>query len=422
LLANLGGSVVPESWRGALPITYHFGPGPAVARLKLDFDWTVKPVYNVIATIPGSEYPDQWVLYGNHHDAWVNGASDPVSGAAALLEAGRTLAELVKSGWKPKRTIKLAFWDAEEFGLVGSTEWAEKHRAELDRKLVAYLNSDSTGKGLLGGSGSHALERFVNEVARDVSDPVSGKSLLEARRARQGGEASLRLGPLGAGSDYVAFIDHLGVSSLNLGFSGEGGGGVYHSIYDSFYWYTKFSDGDFVYGRALAQVMALSLIRLADASVLPFEFATLEQTVRGYAEELRKQAETASAELDLGGVFAELGRLEANAHNYEEALAAAGGRIGSAPKQRMAQLNETLYRTERALLSSQGLPNREWYRHQLYAPGLYTGYGAKTLPGIREAVEARRWEEANQQALVVAKVLAAFNERVEDATRQLREF
>jgi N-acetylated-alpha-linked acidic dipeptidase len=257
-------------------------------------------------------------------------------------------------------------------------------------------------------------------VARDVKDPVSGKSLLEARRGRQGGEASLRLGPLGAGSDYVAFIDHLGVSSLNLGFSGEGGGGVYHSIYDSFYWYTKFSDGDFVYGRALTQVMALSLMRLADASVLPFEFATLEQTVRGYAEELRKQAETASGELDLGGVFSELGRLEANAHNYEEALAAAARQIDSAPKQRLGRLNETLYRTERALLSAQGLPNREWYRHQLYAPGLYTGYGAKTLPGIREAVEAGRWEEANEQARIVAKVLGAFNDRVEDAARQLR--
>lgn len=425
LLANLEGPVAPESWRGALPVTYHLGPGPAVARLKLDFDWSVKPVYNVIATIPGAEFPDQWVLYGNHHDAWVNGASDPVSGAAALLEAARTLAELRKSGWKPRRTIKFAFWDAEEFGLVGSTEWAEKHKAELDRKLVAYLNSDSTGKGTLGASGSHALERFVAEVARDVKDPVSGKSLLEARKAaaRTGGEGAgeLRLGPLGAGSDYVAFIDHLGVSSLNLGFSGGGGGGVYHSIYDSFYWYTKFSDGDFVYGRTLAQVMALMLMRLADASVLPYEFAGLERTVRGYAEELKKMADAASQPVEMSDLFGELGRLEANARNYEEALAAAEKRLAGAGAQRLARLNETLYRSERALLSAKGLPGREWYRHQLYAPGLYTGYGAKTLPGIREAIEGRRWAEANEQAREVTGVLAAFNARVEEAVRLLRD-
>ena len=431
LLAALEGPVAPEGWRGALPITYHVGPGASVVRLKLDFDWTNKPLYDVIATIPGSEFPDQWLMYGNHHDAWVNGASDPVSGAAALLETARTLADLSKNGWKPKRTIKLAFWDGEEFGLVGSTEWAEKHAAELDRKLVAYINSDSNGKGTLGASGSHALEQFVNEVARDLTDPVSGKTLIEARRDRprpsqaaNGGNVQppvagdqIRLGPLGAGSDYVAFIDHIGVSSLNLGFGGEGGGGVYHSIYDSFFWYTKFSDGDFQYGKTLAQFNSLTLMRLADAAILPYEFGGLARTVKGYADELQKQA---GKNLNLTDLYSELTRLDANAKSYEQALAAAQKSLPQAAKQKLGQLNETLYRSERALASPNGLPGRDWYRHQLYAPGMYTGYGAKTLPGIREAVEASRWDEANQQAKQVAGVLKALNTRVEEASRQLK--
>jgi N-acetylated-alpha-linked acidic dipeptidase len=419
LLANLGGPVAPEPWRGALPITYHIGPGPAKVRMKVDFDWTDKPLYNVIATIPGSAFPDQWVMYGNHHDAWVNGASDPVSGAAPLLETARTLATLIQRGWRPKRTIKLAFWDGEEFGLMGSTEWAEKHRQDLDRKLAVYLNSDSNGKGTLGVSGSHALEQFVNEIARDVNDPASGKNLLEARREQRRGsekETSLRLGALGAGSDYVVFIDHLGVSSLNLGFGGEGGGGIYHSIYDSFYWYTRFSDGDFAYGRTLAQVMGLSLLRLTDASVLPYEFGGLARTVRGYADEIQKQA---NKNLDLRDVYAELDRLDSRSRDYEEALAAAGG-ISQAPAAQLAKLNETLFRSERALLSSDGLPRRDWYKHELYAPGLYTGYGVKTLPGVREAVEGGRWTEANEQARRVASALRALNSQVEEAARLLR--
>ena len=430
MLAALEGPVAPEAWRGALPITYHVGPGASV-HLKLDFDWTNKPLFNVMATIPGSEFPDQWVMYGNHHDAWVNGASDPVSGAAALLETARALAALSKDGWKPKRTIKLAFWDGEEFGLVGSTEFAEKHQEELDRKLVVYINSDSNGKGTLGASGSHALEQFVNEVARDVADPVSGKTLIEVRRERQRNNqqgaqqqqtaeqnaGQIRLGALGAGSDYVAFIDHVGVSSLNLGFGGEGGGGVYHSIYDSFYWFTKFSDGEFLYGRTLAQFNAISIMRLADSNILPYEFWGLARTVKGYADELQKQG---GKNVDLTGLYTQIGRLEANARNYEEAFATAQKLVQQASRAKLARLNETLYRTERALLSPNGLPGRDWYRHQLYAPGMYTGYGAKTLPGIREAVEGARWQEANQQASQVAGVLSNFNARVEEATRLAR--
>jgi N-acetylated-alpha-linked acidic dipeptidase len=426
LLANLAGPVAPEAWRGALPITYHIGPGAATVHLKLDFDWTNKPIYDVIAKIPGSVYPDEWIVWGNHHDAWVNGASDPISGASALLEAAHAAAEMVKRGWKPKRTIVFAFWDGEEFGLIGSTEWAEKHQAELDKQLAVYINSDSNGKGSFGGSGSHALEQFVTEVARDNNDPVSGKSLLEARRGRRnrGGapedaSGAFHLGPLGAGSDYVAFIDHIGASSLNLSFGGEGGGGVYHSIYDSFNWYSHFSDGDYVYGRALAQVMAVALMRLADAPVLPYEFASLARTVRGYADEIQKQASAASKNVELHEVYAQLGRLEGDSKSYEEALAAAK-HLAQAPAEKLGKVNEALYRTERGLLSPQGLPGREWYRHQLYAPGLYTGYGAKTLPGVREAVEAGRWDEANQQARQVARALQNFNSQLEEATRLLR--
>ncbi len=424
LLENLGGPVVPEAWRGALPITYHAGAGPAVVHLKLDFDWTNKPIHNVLARIPGSVYPDEWIVWGNHHDAWVNGASDPVSGAAALLEAAHALSAMLQRGWKPKRSIVIAFWDGEEFGLLGSTEWAELHQAELEKKLAVYINSDSNSKGTLGGSGSHALEQFVSEVARDLDDPVSGKSLLEARKARpsRGTRAAdpsgeFRLGPLGAGSDYVAFIDHIGVSSLNLSFGGEGGGGVYHSIYDSYYWYTHFADTDFAYGRALAQVMTVSLMRLADAPILPYEFGSLARTVRGYADEIQKQA---AKSVDLRDVYSQLGRLEANAHNYDEALTAIEKRLPQVAPEKLAKVNETLYRSERVLLNSKGLPGRDWYRHQLYAPGLYTGYGAKTLPGIREAVEGSRWDEANQQARHVTNALRRLNAQVEEATRLLR--
>ncbi len=424
LVAALGGPVSPEGWRGSLPVTYHIGPGPATVHLKLDFDWTSKPLYDVIAKIPGSVFPDQWIMWGNHHDAWVNGASDPVSGTSALLEAARSAAEMVQRGWKPKRTILFAFWDAEEFGLVGSTEWAEKHQAELDRKLAVYLNSDSTGRGALNGSGSHALEQFVNEIARDVADPLSGVSLGEtmtARRASGAGKPkagpAIRLGPLGAGSDYVPFLDHLGVSSLNLAFGGDDGGGVYHSVYDSFQWYARFSDRDFSFGRTLAQVMAVALMRLADASVFPYEFGCLARTVRTYADEIQKQSGT----LDLRNVYAQIGRLEGNSRNYEDALASAGNRIAHATPAKIEKLNEALFRSERTLLSAKGLPGRQWYRHELYAPGRYTGYGAKTLPGIREAVEGSRWDEANQEAGRVVQALRALNIQVEEAVRLLRE-
>ncbi len=441
LLAELGGPVAPESWRGALPLTYHVGPGPTTVHFQLDFDWTTKPLHDVIGKIPGSVYPDQWIVYGNHHDAWVNGASDPISGAASLLEAARTLATMYKQGWRPKRTIVFALWDGEEFGLLGSTEWAEKHQEELATKAVLYMNSDSNGRGSLNASGSHALEPFLAEVLRDINDPVSGKPLLDATRRRAGRDGAApqptvtsgeyRIGALGAGSDYVAFLDHIGVSSLNLGFGGEGGGGVYHSIYDSVAWYERFADTDFAYGRALAQVTSTVLMRLADAAVLPFEFANLASTVKTYVDEIRKETEsrtTGPNRSDRPTMLAELAKIgaqadaiAASAKSLNESLRAALPKLAGASQDQLAKLNESIYRAERGLLTANGLPKRDWYKHTLYAPGMYTGYGVKTLPGVREAVEASRWEEARAEAAKVADALRRVNQQLGEALSQVRQ-
>ena len=302
LLRNLAGPVAPAEWRGSLPITYHVGSGPAKVRLKLAFDWKVRPLYNVVARIPGATRPDEWIVHGNHHDAWVNGASDPTSGNVALMETARGLGELLKSGWKPKRTIVIASWDGEEWGLLGSTEWAEKNATQLTTGAVAYINSDSTGTGWLSASGSHSLQAFVNEVMRDVEDPKRpGKTLFAAsldRRIDQErtelGRAQLRragdlpIDALGSGSDYTVFLDHLQVASLDFGFGGEGGGGVYHSAYDSVYWYTHFSDKDFAYGAALSRTIGTVILRLANADVLPFEFTATARTLGTYVDEIDK--------------------------------------------------------------------------------------------------------------------------------------
>ncbi|MBL8176557.1 MAG: M28 family peptidase [Bryobacterales bacterium] len=409
LLKQLTGPVAPDNWRGALALTYHIGPGPAKVRMKLGFDMTNKSLYNVVATIRGSEFPEQRVLYGNHHDAWVNGASDPLSGAAALLETGRALAELRKAGWAPQRTIQLALWDGEEFGLVGSTEWVEKHKPELDKNLVAYINSDATGKGRIGASGSHSLETFVKELLADLNDPTTGRPLVEASRTAGGNGASqeFRLGSLGAGSDYVAFIDHAGIASLNLGFGGDDPGGVYHSIYDSFAWYTRFSDGEFTYGRTFSALNTLLLMRLSSAALVPFEFTALHRTVERFLGEIVKAAGKDSNRLETKELQIELTRLAAAAKSFESDYQNALRRWNAPPRDKVAAVNAAIYRTERSLLAPAGLPGRPWYRHQLYAPGQYTGYSVKTLPGIREAAESKRWEQANEQAKEVAKALRA---------------
>jgi N-acetylated-alpha-linked acidic dipeptidase len=417
LLRALMGPVAPEPWRGALALTYHIGAGPATVRLKLDFDWSAKPVHNVIGVIPGSVYKDQWVILGNHHDAWVNGAGDPISGASALMETARVLSRMVKNGWKPKRTIVLALWDGQEFGMIGSTEWAEKYKAELDQKAVAYINTDSNGRGPFAASGSPMLEQFVNEVLRDVNDPVSGKSLLDSPRPKRGGgPGGARLGPLGAGSDFLAFADHIGVSSLNLGFGSEGGG-VYHSAYDSFAYFQKFSDADYAYGRALSQVTTTMLLRLADAPVVPQQFGELSKAVRVYADEIQKDFPAA----DLRDLSTHLARLAAAAKAFDDETAVVSRRFAGGSPDKLTKLNRTIYRAERSLLLPQGLPGREWYKHQLFAPGLNPGpLAAKTLPGLREAFEAGRAAEASQQVKNLARALKSCAVQIEEAVAVLK--
>lgn len=402
LLARLDGPVAPEAWRGALPLTYHLGPGGAKVHLKIEMDNSTRPLWNVIAVIPGSEFPDQWILDGNHHDAWVHGASDPLSGAGPLMETARTLAALTQKGWKPRRTIVLAFWDGEEFGLVGSTEYAEKHADELSRKLVAYLNADSNGKGAFLAGGSHSMERFVEEILRDVKEPVSGKSLLESRGNPPG---EFRLNALGSGSDYTPFLQHLGVASLDLRFVGNDNG-VYHSIYDDYTWLSRFGDPGFLYGRALSQVHLTAILRLADAPLLPFEFSRLSATVSRYLDEVDRLADPALAP-DLAAVHSASQRLRQAAAGVESVWMHALSAAPAAKPASLGKLNESLFGAERLLTSDPGLPGRPWYRHRLYAPGRYTGYEAKPLPGVREAVESKNNDEARQEAAALARVLNA---------------
>ncbi|HYK43407.1 MAG TPA: transferrin receptor-like dimerization domain-containing protein, partial [Thermoanaerobaculia bacterium] len=467
LLQALGGPVAPREWRGGLAQTYHLGPGPAVVHLALSFDWKIVPAHDVIAQIPGSVWPDEWVIHGNHHDAWVNGASDPVSGLAALLEEARSLGALVRSGWKPKRSILLCAWDGEEPGLLGSTEWVETHAEELVKKAVVYVNTDSNGRGFLGISGSHTLEELANEVERDVQDPEKKISVERRARLRKIDEArtaeerkdarerrNLKIGALGSGSDFTPFLQHLGIASLNLGFGGEGGGGVYHSIYDDFNWYTKFSDGEFVYGKALAETTGLLLLRLANADLLPFEFDTLSETIRDYAKEVRELAdrkreenEEQSRKIEEGVPaamsdprdpsaetkdprreppvphfdFAPLQNasdsLERAARDYERAAKAAEGQIDPA---RLAAVNALLRDTERSMTREEGLPRRPWFRHYVYAPGFYTGYDVKTLPAVREAIEEKQWGDVNRGIARTAEAIEACAAKIREATRALR--
>ena len=433
LLRSLGGAVAPESWRGALPITYHVGPGHSRVHLKLSFDWSLHTLYNVIARIDGSTLPDEWIVYGNHHDAWVNGASDPVSGMVAVMEVGRALGELLKKGWRPKRTIILCGWDGEEPALLGSTEWVETHADELKQKAVVYLNSDSNGKGWLGVGGSHTLERFVNEVARDVQDPKRDTSVLESLKERQIEQArtedekrehrerrDVRISALGSGSDYTPFIQHLGIASLNTGFGGESGGGIYHSIYDSFAWYTKFSDGTFEYGRALSQLNGTMVMRLANADVLPFEFVNLAETVNRYVVDLERLAARSRAPkpIDFGILKAASKSLGDSARRYEDGMIKAAAK-GFDQVKKSTALNELLYKSERKLTDEQGLPRRPWFKHQVYAPGFYTGYGVKTIPGVREAIEEKLWTEVEPQMKRVSAALQGLAAQIDAATRIL---
>jgi N-acetylated-alpha-linked acidic dipeptidase len=460
LLQSLGGDVVPAAWRGALPITYHVGPSRDKVHLKLEFNWDQKPLYNVIAKIPGSALPDEWIIRGNHHDGWVNGAADPLSGMVAELSEAKAIGELMKKGYRPKRTLVYCAWDGEEPALLGSTEWTEDHQQELKQKAVAYINSDGNGRGFIGASGSHTLETFFNEIADNIIDPETGVTIKDRRFARQVVNADatartkmlndkdskrIKLGALGAGSDWSGFLQHLGIASMDLGFGGEDPGGEYHSIYDSYDMFRRFKDSGFVYGVMLSKTAGRVMLRLADADVLPFEFNTFYKTINDYVGEVKKLLDDERTEVetekrmmddklfnyakDPKKVYNDPKRKETvpylNFSSLENAMLELKVKAeefqkiyGNGLKMPVADqnaLNDILYKAERSLVDPNGLPRRPWYKHEIYAPGYYTGYGVKTLPGIREAIEQRNWKEAQENTDIVAKAITTYNQQVQQA-------
>jgi len=447
LLEALDGPVAPTGWHGGLSFAYHIGPGKTRVHLKVAFNWDVVPCYDVIAKIQGSKFPDQWVIRGNHQDAWVNGAGDPISGLAAMLEEAKSIGSMLKTGWKPDRTIVYCAWDGEEPGLLGSTEWVEEHEKELKEKAVVYINSDGNGRGFLSVEGSHALEPFMDEIAKQVIDPQTNVSVFERKKdheaistknleakKRMWNQKELKLDAMGSGSDYSSFIQHAGIPSLNLGFGGEDGGGEYHSIYDSYSLYEKFKDPGFQYGVTLAETAGHAVLRMSNADGLPFDFTHLAKTIDSYSEELITLLKTNREATDIenqiinsrgyavgedptkGYVapyikpevpYIDFSPLQNALRQLEKSVDTLSVVFQNNIKTNHMSLafNQSLYRAEQQLLNESGLPRRAWYKHTLYAPGFYTGYGVKTLPGIREAIEQRNWEEARQQIEVDAKTI-----------------
>jgi N-acetylated-alpha-linked acidic dipeptidase len=468
LLAALKGPMAPDQWRGSLPISYHVGPGPTKVHLKVEFNWDLKPVYDVIAKIPGSTAPDEWIIRGNHHDAWVNGAEDPVSGQVTLLEEARAFGELLKQGWKPRRTVIYAAWDGEEPMLLGSTEWVEAHADELRKHAAIYINSDGNDRGLLNLAGSNSLEQFVNGVARDIEDPetklsvwqrlqlsriAAAKTPEDRKELRE--RADLRIGALGSGTDYTGFIDHIGVASLGVGYGGEDEQGIYHSVYDDFYWYTHFSDTEFVYGRAMSQTGGTAVMRMGDAEVLPFDFVDFTDTVQKYTKDLEKlladkqeeirernkeleegvfkatfdprrptvapQREEEPPHLNFAPLHNAVDALAKSAAGYQKALANRQNTLSEIQQDSLKNLNQMLIDTERKLTNDDGLPRRPWYKHLLDAPGVYTGYEPKTVPGVREGIEQKRYAEADQEIVRVAKALEEESALIQSATQLLEQ-
>jgi N-acetylated-alpha-linked acidic dipeptidase len=471
LLARLDGPVAPGNWRGGLPITYHIGGGGAVkVHLAVKSDWSLKTIYDVVAMLPGSRYPDQWVIRGNHHDGWVFGAEDPLSGSVAMLSEAKGLGALYKSGWRPLRTIVYASWDGEEPGLLGSTEWAETHQAELRQKGVIYINTDGNGRGNLQAQGTHSFQHLVNAVAADVPDPESGVTGAKRLRAKVLSRAfdtndrdeevaaaengqDIPIGPLGSGSDYTAFMHHIGIPSLNVGYGGEAeSGGVYHSIYDSYDHFTRFDDPGLKYGAALAQTVGRLVLRIADADTVPYRFADFANTVDRYLREVKSLEENRRAQdrlrekmmregdfrvamdplkpvgapepvastpyVELAVLENAVDRLKASAIAYDAAYA---DKSSGLTAERRDRLNLMLRDIDQLLLAPQGLPFRPWYRNLVTAPGRFTGYGAKTLPGVREAIEERRFADAATYARLTAAALDAYSGRLDSARRLLEE-
>ncbi len=447
LLEALGGPVAPAGWHGGLPFAYHLGPGKTKVHLNVVFNWNVVPCYDVIAKIQGNEFPDQWVIRGNHHDAWVNGAADPISGQAAMLEEARSLGALLKTGWKPARTIVYCAWDGEEPGLLGSTEWVEEHEKELKEKATLYINSDGNGRGFLFAEGSHALEPFMDEIAKEVIDPQTKVSVFERAKAHAAissknaearkkawNEKELKLEAMGSGSDYSSFIQHEGIPSLNLGYGGEDQGGEYHSIYDSYDLYKRFKDPGFQYGVILAETAGHAVLRMSNADELPFDFTNLVKAIEFYSSDLMNFLQSSRESTDLenriinsGGYaigedptkkyvipgvrpdvpYLDFSLLQNALHQLEISVERVNTlfKINITANSVSETFNQSLYRAEQQLLLENGLPRREWYKHSIYAPGFYTGYAVKTLPGIREAIEQRNWIEAQEQIVADAKAI-----------------
>ena len=472
LLKALAGPVAPESWRGSLPMAYHMGGGPAKVHMVVESDWGQKTIYDVIAKLKGSTMPDQWIIRGNHRDGWVFGAEDPLSSQVAMLEEAKVMGAMYKKGWRPQRTIVYGSWDGEEPGLLGSTEWVETHAKELSRKAVLYINTDGVSRGFLHAGGSHSLQHLVNQVAADVTDPETNVSVRKRLRSHlmvagyAGGSAEakdmakiaakggdLPISALGSGSDFSPFLQHLGIASLSIGFGGEGGGGVYHSDYDTFEHYARFSDPKFEYGVTLAKVVGRLVMRMADADVLPLRFSDFSNKLTQYMGELhklvdksRKSTEQQHQLLDSGAfrlaadpmnpiappvrdsdmpridlkpLDKSIKHLAQSMQAYDAAYKKVQDAGYNMPKGQEQKLNELIGRMEQSLTDSAGLPRRIWFKHMIYAPGMLTGYGVKTLPGVREALESRRWAEANQYARVTAKVIDDYRAQIEKATALL---
>ena len=446
LLKALGGPVAPRDWAGGLPFTYHIGDGETKVHLNMAFNWNQVPCYDVIATITGTEYPDEWVVRGNHHDAWVNGAGDPISGQAPMMEEAKAVGELLKTGWQPKRTLVYCAWDGEEPALIGSTEWVEDKAKELQQKAVVYINSDGNGRGFFGAGGSAALQTMVNEAVEEVTDPETGITVKERSLAKEVSDANntkakeeamnkkeLTLEPLGSGSDFSPFLQHIGVPSLNIGFGGEDGGGEYHSIYDSYDDYRRFKDPSFQYGVALAKTAGRMVLRMADADHLPFDYTYLYRAIADYTKEVIALADNMreSTRLENKMIASGLYKQTLDTADHLQApetksnvpyfnFAPLQNAVDSLQKstdslQAMLDkrdtsssdnnINKALYMAEQELLLPDGLPRRSWYKHAIYAPGFYTGYGVKTLPGIREAIEQRNWAEAQTEIGLAADAI-----------------
>jgi N-acetylated-alpha-linked acidic dipeptidase len=453
ILKALGGPNVPIGWQGGLPFAYHIGPGPVEVRFTIEMDYKVRTIWNVIATIKGESEPDRWVMIGNHRDAWVYGAVDPSSGTAATLEMCRAVGSAVKDGWKPRRTLVYASWDAEEYGLVGSTEWAEDHAEELDRKAVLMLNVDSAVSGAeLALGGVPSLRDLALDAADGVTDPRTGKTLralwMDRQRAawanqepvdlapaeaservlaRSGPAFSPQLGPLGSGSDYTAFVDHLGIPAFDAGFHGHYG--VYHSIYDDFFWMEKFGDPQFVTHATAARLYTLVAMRAAGAEVVPLRFTPYAEAIAGHLDELRRMAERKARSADkdparpsplafegLPDLVRSVEALRRRAAELDKATTALASRDGADPA-RLARVNDALTRVERAFLLKKGLPGRPWFKHAVYAPGLTTGYASWPLPGVRQALNDGDKAMLAEQVKALVERLDAADDAMRAASR-----